>query len=102
MLPEASPADDGFGFALADSVKLAVQASWNVIKADADAIGRAMFGKLFERDPALLKNFGFRDVANYQDSRALKARCSKGGPVGRGHCGGCQEEERAFIRGVLG
>ena len=78
VLPEVSPADAqlGFGFALEDSVKLAVQASWNVIKSDADAIGRALFSKLFARSPALLRNFGFRDVPNYMDSRALKARCS--------------------------
>ena len=76
---QTADAQLGFGPALEDSVKLAVQASWGVMKADADVIGRALFAKLFARNPALLKNFGFRDVPNYIDSRALKVRAGTGG-----------------------
>jgi len=65
-------------------VMKAVQRSWCSIKKDSDEIGRALFCLVFERHPAFLKLFSFRDDPNWQSSAALKAHASAIMKVGDG------------------
>ena len=50
----------------------AVQQSWNLVEAEMDALGVQLFLRLFERDPALLQLFPFRDDPGFIHCKSLK------------------------------